>query len=77
MIIYHKTNNKIISTCVISGYGESSVTHGTSVWDKHQEKVNQLVNNGDVFVTGATHYKAIYEGMFETRDKYIRYIKQN
>ena len=74
MLIYHKTNNKIYCTQVILGL-KNEITTGTFVWDKHKEQVNELENNGDVFVTGATHFGAVYEGEYISRERYIDLIK--
>lgn len=75
MIIYHKTNGKTVSTCVILGAGKSSVTHGSSVWEKHKEEVDKLTDNGDVYVTGGSYYGAVYTGKLEDRSKFEHYIK--
>ena len=74
MLIYHMTDNKVKCTEVILGAGKSSVKHGNYVWKKHQDSVNELRNNGRVFVTGATHLGGCYDGMFEDREKYNHYI---
>ena len=75
MIIYHKTDNKIYNTCVILGADKTSISTGTFIWGKHKEQVQKLENNSDVFVTGGTHYGAVYSGMFCKREKYQQYLK--
>ena len=75
MLIYHKTNEKIMTTQVMVGFGYSSVIHGSHVWEKHQENVDKLENNGDVFVTGGTYASAIYDGKFEPREMFNHYIE--
>jgi len=74
MLIYHITDEKVQCTQVILGAGKSSVQHGTTVHEKHQSKVNELRNNGKVFVTGDTSYGAVYEGMFADREKYQYFL---
>lgn len=73
MLIYHKTNGKVFCTQIMMSVLKSDVSHGTHIWDKHQEGVNKLVNNGNVFVTGGTYYGAVYEGKFEPREKFSHY----
>jgi hypothetical protein len=74
MIIYHKTNGVTSSTTLMMGFGSTNVTHGTFVWNKHKEMVDKLTEDGDVFVTGATHVGAVYSGEFVKRSRYKRYI---
>lgn len=75
MIIYHITNNTLTSTQVIHGAGKSVVSHGTFVWDKHKDDVALLQNESDVYVTGATHVGAVYEGMYASRENYCHYLE--
>jgi len=75
MLIYHQTNHKIQCTQVIIGANNSQISHSEHVWEKHQKNVKELRNNGKVFVTGATHNGAVYEGMFEDRKKYQHYLE--
>jgi len=74
MLIYHKTNNKIVCTQVIMGSGKSNISHGSYIWDKHKKMVDKLENNGDVFVTGGTFIGAVYEGAFYERANFKKYI---
>jgi len=60
--LYHKTNNRIVSTCVMLGFIKDNITHGNHVWDKHKEMVSKLENDGDVLVTGGTFVGAKYSG---------------
>ena len=76
MLIYHKTKGNVYCTQVILGAGKSDVSTGTHIWDKHQENVDKLQDNGDLFVTGATHAGAVYEGMFVSRDSYSNYMEE-
>lgn len=75
MLIYHKTNGINVTTEVILGAKGSKVSHGSHVWDKHAENVSKLEDNGQVFVTGATHAAAVYEGYFTDRDQFSRYLE--
>ena len=74
MLIYHVTDDKLQCVQVTLGAGKPSVQHGIFVRRKHLEKVNELRNNGKVFVTGGTHCGAVYDGSFEDRKKYQHYI---
>lgn len=75
MIIYHRTHGKIVSTSVMLGARGSVINHGSHVWDKHREKVDNLEEGGDVFVTGATFVGAVYEGITMSRESMVRYIQ--
>ena len=80
MLIYHKTNNQIYVCNVMFSYKGSDVHHFKkcfdSIWEKHMEFVEQLQNDGDCYVTGATFKGAIYDGMWMKRDKLDRFFHQ-
>ena len=76
MLIYHKTNNEIQCTCVQYSAGASTVSHSGYVWDKHRAMVDTLVNDGEVFVTGGNYLGAVYEGKFEPRDMFERFMSR-
>jgi hypothetical protein len=76
MLIYHITNNKLVCTQVMSGFSGSKVSHGTHVWEKHQSMIDELKNDGDILITGATFVGAVYSGSYHKRENFTRYIEK-
>lgn len=76
MLIYHKTKDEIHCTAVQYFSGNSVVTHSSYVWEKHKEAVETLENDGEVYVTGGNYLGAVYEGKFEPRDMFERYMSR-
>lgn len=74
MLIYHKTDNKLMVTQVMTGISKSGVSHFEKrvedVPESHLTGVRDLSNNGNVFVTGGTYKGAIYKGKFELRKSF-------
>jgi len=74
MLIYHITDERVQCAQVILGAGTFYVSHEYSIHENHLCAVNQLRNNGKVFVTGDTYDGTVYEGTFEDRSKYQKYL---
>ena len=77
MLIYHKTDGKNVTTQVMIGGLSSGVSHGTHIWEKHQKMVDELVDDGEVLVTGGTFVGAVYEGSFHKRENFKHYLERD
>jgi hypothetical protein len=74
MLIYFKDEDEVGCIQVMLGAGKSDVSKSKHIWDKHKKMTDELVNGGDVLVTGGSYATAVYEGKYEPREMFKHYM---